>query len=545
MCGGYYEHFKTPKQLSVVNGERLVERTIRLLKENGVQDIVITSNDERFDGLGVERLEHSNSYRYENGKLNGYWLDAFYPHFSPGTQVTYIFGDVYFTENAIQTIVKYDSKVNTLFGSKYEPFAYKVVDYPTFMQGVDDVKKMQDEGKTNRVPIVWELYRYLSGLDVNVHATTPETFVLINDGTDDADSPDKAKLLDKKFSVLKNVFFFNYINDIGGVESFFYYLAKKYKDNDITVYYLDGVRSQIQRLKKYTRVVKYQGGIIRSERAFFNYNIEAFIDKVEAKEICQIIHCDYGETNLKPHTHPKITRYIAVSEQVKKAFELKTGLKAEVCYNPLALDRKQKVLRLISATRLTPEKGKDRMAKFASLLDEAGVKYIWTVFTNDTNAIDNPSICYLKPRNDIINFIANADYLVQLSDTEAYCYSVVEALKVGTPVIVSDRPVFKEIGLNKDNSFILDMDLNNVPVKAIAKGLKPFKYTPPADRWGEILVKGRGTYQEELKTYTTIRILIDNFRDLERDYKPAKGEEYQVTVARANELVNLGYAEIC
>ena len=39
MCGGYYQNFKeTPKQLSVVNGERIVDRTIRLLKENGIEE---------------------------------------------------------------------------------------------------------------------------------------------------------------------------------------------------------------------------------------------------------------------------------------------------------------------------------------------------------------------------------------------------------------------------------------------------------------------------------------------------------------------------
>ena len=29
MCGGYYENFKEHKSLSIINGERLVERTIR------------------------------------------------------------------------------------------------------------------------------------------------------------------------------------------------------------------------------------------------------------------------------------------------------------------------------------------------------------------------------------------------------------------------------------------------------------------------------------------------------------------------------------
>ena len=34
--------FEVPRQLTKINGERLVERTIRLLKENGVNDILIT-----------------------------------------------------------------------------------------------------------------------------------------------------------------------------------------------------------------------------------------------------------------------------------------------------------------------------------------------------------------------------------------------------------------------------------------------------------------------------------------------------------------------
>ena len=95
MCGGFYQNFReVPKQLSVVNGERLVDRTIRLLKENGVEEIYISSNNPVFDTCGVTRLEHENSYRYDNDTLTGYWVDAFYPHFEDNTKVTYLFGDV-------------------------------------------------------------------------------------------------------------------------------------------------------------------------------------------------------------------------------------------------------------------------------------------------------------------------------------------------------------------------------------------------------------------------------------------------------------------
>lgn len=41
MCGGDYDEFETPKQLSIIKGETLVERTIRLLKQNGITDIYI------------------------------------------------------------------------------------------------------------------------------------------------------------------------------------------------------------------------------------------------------------------------------------------------------------------------------------------------------------------------------------------------------------------------------------------------------------------------------------------------------------------------
>lgn len=47
------------------------------------------------------------------------------------------------------------------------------------------------------------------------------------------------------------------------------------------------------------------------------------------------------------------------------------------------------------------------MIKLAELLDEANVKYIWLVFTNDTKAINNENIIYMKPRLDIRPVLAS------------------------------------------------------------------------------------------------------------------------------------------
>ena len=212
MCGGTYTVWETPKQLALINGEPIVARTIRQLKEVGVDplDIYITSNDDRFHSFGVVCLNHKNDYTSVFGKISGYWLDAFYPKFNDDQKVTFIFGDVCFTEDAIRKIVSYDGGKNVLFGTGIaanelhknwgEPFTYVVNDYKTFMEGVRDVKKMQDEGKLKRQGLVWELYRHLNGLDVNVQQVLlNDTYFAIDDGTMDFDSPEKYERVRKDF----------------------------------------------------------------------------------------------------------------------------------------------------------------------------------------------------------------------------------------------------------------------------------------------------------------------------------------------------------
>ena len=56
MCGGNYPHWNTPKQLLKIQDETILNRTIRLLKENGIEDIAISANDPTFDDIGHLRI---------------------------------------------------------------------------------------------------------------------------------------------------------------------------------------------------------------------------------------------------------------------------------------------------------------------------------------------------------------------------------------------------------------------------------------------------------------------------------------------------------
>lgn len=203
MCGGDYGTTE-PRQFLKIKGERLIDRTIRLLKENSVEEIYISSLDKRFDNLGAIRIEHNNNYKDTNDGIKGYWLDAYYPSYEP---VCYLYGDVYYSDKAIKTIVEAETKETLLFGSYeldrpdnfkgyQEPFAFKVVNQEKFKEAIKLCKEYKDKKIVNREPITWEVYRVLHGYGVNNHRIN-EDYIKIDDYTTDIDEPEDKERLEE------------------------------------------------------------------------------------------------------------------------------------------------------------------------------------------------------------------------------------------------------------------------------------------------------------------------------------------------------------
>lgn len=191
MCGGDY-HTESPKQLRKVLGMTLVERTITVLREMGVDDIAISSNDPRFEKFGVPVLHHENNFG--NG---GHWLEAFYPMDEP---CCYLFGDVFYSPAAIWTIVETDTDDIEFFASAppfapcyikrwAEPFAFKVVNTSRFRACVNVTIDHAENGHFNREPIAWELWQVIKGTRLNVIDYT--NYTAINDYTTDFDTDDE------------------------------------------------------------------------------------------------------------------------------------------------------------------------------------------------------------------------------------------------------------------------------------------------------------------------------------------------------------------
>ena len=148
---------------------------------------------------------NENTYKQINGKQEGYWVDAYYPTDKP---CIYLHGDVYYSEDAIKTILNYNPKVNTMIGNQWalnknhdkvgEPFGWIIVNQKKFRKAIEETKKLQDEGKCDRMPVSWELYQVLNGHDVNGFDISTDTYLPIYDETIDIDYPEQIKRLEER-----------------------------------------------------------------------------------------------------------------------------------------------------------------------------------------------------------------------------------------------------------------------------------------------------------------------------------------------------------
>lgn len=346
---------------------------------------------------------------------------------------------------------------------------------------------------------------------------------------------------------LKNVLYFPNFNSIGGIETFCYEFGLKYgKDYDITVIFQRGDAEMMRKISKVCRVIRYrEGDEIICDVFIFGYGHE-ILQHVQAKRIIQTFHADYICRHLNPCLDERITDRFGVADNttngIREHYEWAKDI--VTMYNPYTVKKPRKVLNLVSATRLTPEKGFDRMVALANALDRAEIPFRWTIFTDVPKQFPNKSVCMMDARQDVLDFIADADYLVQLSDTEGYSYSIVEALSVGTPVICTELPVAEEQGVvNGKTGFILPFDMSEIPVAAIYKGLRKFTVAPRESHYDTVLAKGKAKYEDDRKGTVTVQAKM-RYNDLELHRMVGFGESIDVTPERADHLIKLGLVEI-
>ena len=343
-----------------------------------------------------------------------------------------------------------------------------------------------------------------------------------------------------------NIFYIRDISPLGGVETFVWEMVKKYQDYDIAVVYKTADLKQLARLKKYCCCYEHKNQKIKCKTAIINWDT-SIIDFIDYDaNIYQVIHGDYTNPvyTWKPLTHERINEYIGVTKYVADGFKKMMGCNnTTYSYNPLTIDEDEKMLILVSATRLSPIKGKDRMQRLANALDEKGIKYIWYVFTNDKNAIRSDNVVYMKPRLDVGRWISKADYVVQLSDTEACSYTINESLYRNIPVIVTPLPYLNEIGVKDGiNAWVLDFDCSNMKhIIDNIMNVPKFTFKHLEDKYDDLLSHRPSHFKEDKIMKVKVEALDTyekyNITDGELKRVPKAGEQFEVTKERLNVLL--------
>ena len=212
-------------------------------------------------------------------------------------------------------------------------------------------------------------------------------------------------------------------------------------------------------------------------------------DNIETNCRIQVIHADllcYALMGIfRAELDKRITDYVCVSEQSQKSFKELHKKESTVIYNlvkqPVIFTRfKNPILKLISVTRMSSEKGIQRCIDFAKLIP---VPYSWEIYGEGGvyNAAGT-NIKFMGYGTNLQPKIAEADYLVQLSETEGYCYSVVEALQQRTPVLITPFPSGLEQVTEGQNGYFIPFDLKGIDFYKIINHIpKPQTYKSKSD----------------------------------------------------------------
>lgn len=309
----------------------------------------------------------------------------------------------------------------------------------------------------------------------------------------------------------KIVIYHNYIPKVGGIESAIYNLASGLDKNgyDVTILY-NGAESceSLFHYAKVANVIKLGEEELEFDVCLIASN-HIIPNRIKAKRFLQWVHSDYDRYKLDLVNKGKV-EYIAVSKHCAKIIKKREGVECKVIYNLLAEDfgkDKRKVLRLVTNSRVSPEKGFGRMLELAKVLKEKGVRFSWVIYGDNSHFpkeywgwIDKfrpiEEIQWVGYKSDILIGLTNADYLVQLSDFEGCPLAILEALKMEVPCIVTNWGGVEELIEDGINGYVLPMDtkLYGGYVDKIVNNIPRFKYEAKSEveDWIKIIDKENG-----------------------------------------------------
>lgn len=301
----------------------------------------------------------------------------------------------------------------------------------------------------------------------------------------------------------KICFYYHHINIIGGVEIAILNLSERLHEHyDITIAYSAKYSSieMLIRMSKYASIVNLNHKSLEVDTVVY-CSIYCQKDKIKAKKELRWLHGCLTDMKVKLPKE-RIDNYIAVGQVCKEQLDAQlTDQKAELIYNELNSDifnlanehiPERKTLTLVTVSRISREKGFERMLKVAEKLK--GIDYIWHIVGSGYDKKYEESIKKQAPDNWVFHgklenpfpYIKNSDFLLQLSDYEAFGFVLLESLVLGTTVITTDYSSASEM-INESNGYIIKKDLSDFKPEMLVKKVFTHKHKSGFKQWKKLL----------------------------------------------------------
>lgn len=344
------------------------------------------------------------------------------------------------------------------------------------------------------------------------------------------------------------VLYIGQINVIGGIETFVLNFAKKMNDfYDIVFVLGNGPDEQIRKIAQHIRVIKAaRGRKIVCDTLIMLRILDDIPDFIVYNQAIQMCHA--CRTNPDWHIRQDVDHIINVSEASKKSFGEEAS-RGKVIHNLIDVQVKQSLI-LMSATRMpAPDKGgyETRIRTLCQMLDAEGIPFIWLNFSEGQMHDAPKGFHNMGMTDDVQIFMKRADYVVQLSDSEAFSYTLLEALTANVPVIVTPFESAGEMGIvDGENGYIVPFDMGFDVTRLL--NVPQFEYIYDNDtiikQWRKILGDTIPTRSYEPDRMVQVAVIMD-YTDIELNRPLHVGEKLLMREDRAEYLSTQGFVSIC
>lgn len=329
------------------------------------------------------------------------------------------------------------------------------------------------------------------------------------------------------------------LSSIGGLMTFIMNFVDEMAENyDLTVL-CDNFTGQerIMQLMPKVRLIIGSSNIVACDTLIVLSFLDQIPQNVMYKKIVRMCHA--CRTDKSWHIPEDYDELVYVSRTAMESFGVTDGKVIHNFSNANVCD----MLILVSATRLpADDKGdiENRMRKLADMLNASDISFMWLNFSD--GQLKNP------PKNfynmgiscNMESIIKKASYVVALSDSECWSYTVLEALTNGVPLICTPFPSAFEMGVKDGiNAHVVpfDMDFDVNILRKVPKFVYCYDDDHIKEQWEQILGEPKPFKRYEPEKSVLVRVLV-GYDDVVLHRHLEKGSEHIMTEQRAMQIIN-------